>query len=211
MWVANKQLVPDNEVCRPYVIPCKSLCCVTKVFRAAGVPHVWYIFQKVIHTGLSYVRETSLSCGTIRSPERNVSQYGIYYITPWDRLSWRLDARMLVRQTVLISLCVPLVQRRVVSRSLEVTLTQPGLPGTGLLKPISSQKASATQTEGWTCACLISLSMCPSLLQRYSLKVWDTKKISPFFYNKSLTPGVLVSVASFGNFVTKFKQFLYFH
>lgn len=166
MWVANKQLVPDNEVCRAYVIPCKSLCCVRKVFIAAGAPHVCYIFQKVIHIVLSYVLEIALTCGTIKSPKRNVSQCGKYYITPRDMLSRRLDARMLVWQMVPVSLCVPLVQRGEVSRSLEVTLTQPGFLSTGLLKPVTSQEASAPQTGWWTCACLISFSMCPSLLSR---------------------------------------------
>lgn len=165
MWVANKQLEPDNEVYRPYVIPCKSLCCVTKMFIAAGAPHVWYVFQKVIHIGLSYVLETSLTCRTIKSPKWNVSHYGIYYIMPQDMLSWRLDVRTLVQQMMPISLHVLLVQWGVMSCShLEVTLTQSGLPGTMPLKPIAPQDASVPKSRRWACACLISLSMCPSLL-----------------------------------------------
>lgn len=168
MWVANKQLVPENEAYRPYVIPCQSLCCVTKMFIAAGTPHVWCIFQEVIHIDLSYVLETSLACKTMmKSPKWKVSHYGIYYITPQDMLSWRLDVRTLVQQTMPISLRVLLVQRGVMSCSrLEVTLTQPGLLGTMPLKPITSQDASAPQSGRRACACLISLSMCPSLLSR---------------------------------------------
>lgn len=79
MWVANKQLVPDNEVYKPCVIPCKYLCCVTKMFTAAGVPHVWYIFQEVIHVDLSYVLVTSLTCRTTESQMKHVSLWHILH------------------------------------------------------------------------------------------------------------------------------------
>lgn len=98
------------------------------------VPNVWYVFQELIHIGLSYGLETSLTCRTIKSPKWNVVPNEMCLIMAYTTLRLGTcchEGWTLVQQMMPVSLRVLLVQWGVMSCSrLEVTLTQPGLPGT---------------------------------------------------------------------------------